>query len=350
MELTNQIWSIIRENNLFQRKQTIIIGLSGGPDSMALTNLLCQINSRFKMDWRLIIAHLNHRMRGRKSDRDERFARKMAANLGLPIYVSRRNIIQLSRKYKQSPEETARYERYRFFADIARQTAKSHRKQIISVAVGHNLDDNAETVLFRIIRGTGLKGLRSIRPKRELFTGSKFHLVRPLAFTSKKEIISYLKAQKLPYCIDHTNKDRKMLRNRIRHELLPLLKKYNPAICQHLVQLSETASAHYDYLDKTTRAKMLACAVRSAAGRPRKQNSLPINMLKKEHPIIQTEMLTKALENIAGTKAVAYNHYQALLKLINSPKPKGEVHLPDNIIARVKAGKLMIKRSNNRQN
>ena len=130
-----------------------------------------------------------------------------------------------------------------------------------------------------------------------------------------------------------------MLRNRIRHELLPLLKKYNPAICQHLVQLSETASAHYDYLDKTTKAKM-----------PCKQNSLSIKMLKKEHPVIQTEMFTKALENIAGTKALTHNHYRALLKLINSHKPVGEVHLPDNIIARVKNGKLIIKRFNNRQN
>jgi tRNA(Ile)-lysidine synthase len=351
MELTNQTWNIIRENNLFHKGQTIIIGLSGGPDSVALTNLLCQINDCFKMDWRLVIAHLNHQMRGRKSDRDERFARKMAVGLGIPIYVSRRNIIQLSKQYKQSLEETARYERYRFFEELARKIAKKYRKQIISVAVGHNLDDNAETVLFRIIRGTGLKGLRSIRPKRELFTGSKFHLVRPLAFTSKQEIISYLKAQKLPYCIDHTNQDKKMLRNRIRHELLPLLKKYNPAICQHLVQLSETASAHYDYLDKTVRAKMPACAPMDiGADRPRKKNSLSIKMLKKEHPIIQTEMLTKALENIAGTKALAYNHYQALLKLINSPKTESEAHLPDNIIARIKNGKLIIKRSNNRQN
>ena len=349
MELTNQTWNIIRENNLFHKGQTIIIGLSGGPDSVTLTNILCQINSRFKMNWRLVIAHLNHQMRGRKSDRDERFARSMASGLGIPIYVSRRNIIQLSKQYKQSLEETARYERYRFFEELAKRIAKGRSKQTISIAVGHNLDDNAETVLFRIIRGTGLKGLRSIRPKRELFTGSKFHLVRPLALTSRQEIISYLKSQKLPYCVDHTNKDKKMLRNRIRHELLPLLKEYNPAICRHLIQLSETASAHYDYLDKTVRAKMPACAERSAAGRPHKQGSLPIKMLKNEHPIIQTEMLTKILENIEGTKAVTYGHYRALLKLINSPKPGGEVHLPDNIIARTKAGKLIIKRSNNRQ-
>lgn len=339
MKLTNQVWNIIRANNLFQPGQIIIIGLSGGPDSVALTHLLNQINNCFKMDWRLIIAHLNHKMRGRKSDRDERFARKMAAKLDLLIYVSRKNIIRLSKKYKQSLEETARYERYRFFGELARKMAKSRRKQPVSIAVGHNLDDNAETVLFRIIRGTGLKGLRSIRPKRELFTGSRFHLVRPLAFTSKQEIIAYLKAQKLPYCIDHTNQNKKMLRNRIRHELLPLLKDYNPAICQHLVQLSETASAHYEYLDKTAQAKM-----------PRKQIPLALKTLKKEHPIIQAEMLNKALENIGDTKALTYNHYKALLKLIDSPKSAGEVHLPDSIITKVRNGKLIIKRANNRQN
>ncbi|MBI5779961.1 MAG: tRNA lysidine(34) synthetase TilS [Planctomycetes bacterium] len=339
MELIHRVYNTIREYGLFRPGQTIIIGLSGGPDSVTLAHILHQINIHFKTGWRLVIAHLNHQMRGRKSDRDERFARRMAADLGLSIHVNRRNIIQLSKRYKQSLEETARYERYRFFTELAIKIAKGRRKQIISVAVGHNLDDNAETVLFRIIRGTGLKGLRSIRPKRELFAGSRFHLVRPLAFTSKQEVLAYLKAQKLPYCIDHTNQDKKILRNRIRHELLPLLKKYNPAICRHLVQLSETASAHYDYLDKTTKAKM-----------PRKQGSLALKMLKKEHPIIQTEMLTKILENIEGTKALTYNHYQTLLKLINSPKPGAEVHLPDNIIARTKSGKLIIKRFNNRQN
>ena len=338
MELTNQIWNIIRENKLFQPEQTIIIGLSGGPDSVALTNILCRISSHFKTDWSLVIGHLNHQMRGRASDRDERFVREMAAGLGLPIYVSRCNIIRLSRKNKQSPEEAARSERYRFFMELAGKITRRRRKQPVAIAVGHNLDDNAETVLFRIIRGTGLKGLRSIRPKRELFSGSGFHLVRPLAFTSRPEIISYLKAQKIPYCIDHTNRDKKMLRNRIRHELLPLLKKYNPAVGRHLVQLSETASIHYDYLDQIARARM-----------PSNRNSISIKTLKKEHPIIQAEMLTKAIDHIKGASALAYSHYQALLKLINSPKPEGEVHLPDNIIARAKAGRLIIKRSNNRQ-
>ena len=133
-----------------------------------------------------------------------------------------------------------------------------------------------------------------------------------------------------------------MLRNRIRHELLPLLKKYNPAICQHLVQLSETASTHYDYLDKMTKSCMK---------RHHQRDSLPIKTLKNEHPAMQIEMLNILMENIPGaTKALTYNHYLALLKLINSPKLVSEVHLPENIIARVKNGKIIIKRSNNRQN
>ncbi|MEW6026730.1 MAG: tRNA lysidine(34) synthetase TilS [Planctomycetota bacterium] len=339
MELIHRVYNTVREYGLFRPGQTIIIGLSGGPDSVTLTDILWRINKHFKTGWRLVIAHLNHQMRGRKSDRDEAFARKMAGKLDIPIYVNRKNIIQLSKRHKQSLEETARYERYRFFEKFAKRLGCNRRKQPISIGVGHNLDDNAETVLFRIIRGTGLKGLRGIIPKRKLSHGSAIELVRPLIFTPRQEIIVYLKSQKLPYCTDHTNKDQKMLRNRIRHELLPLLKKYNPAISQHLVQLSETASAHYDYLDKIVQAKI-----------PRKANTLIIKKIKKEYPIIQAEMLTKTLENIEGTRALTYNHYQALLKLINSHKPGGEIHLPDNIIARIRNGKLIIKRFNNRRN
>jgi tRNA(Ile)-lysidine synthase len=335
MNLILRVWGIIKEYDLFKPKQTIIIGLSGGPDSVSLVNILHQINQRYKMNWRIIPAHLNHQIRGRKSDNDERFAVKMARQLDLPIYVTRRNIPVLSKRRKQSLEETAREERYRFFEQIAKKIrSRTGNKQPVSIAVGHNLDDNAETIIFRIIRGTGLKGLRGILLKRRLSADSSFHIIRPLLYVARKDILDYLKAEDIPYRIDASNKDKKILRNRIRHELLPLLREYNPSISRHLVQLSETASACYDYLDDVVRMKM-----------PRKASTLNISMLKQEHPVIRIEMINKILEKIGcSTKKITYDHYRALLRLIGSGKTYQEIHLPDRVIAKHQRNKLMLKK------
>lgn len=338
MELSHQTLNAIRDNRLFKKGQVIIIGLSGGPDSTALVHILHRINTHFKMDWRLVIAHLNHQMRGRKSDRDEAFARKMADSLGIPIYVGRKNIIRLSRRYKQSLEETARNERYRFFESAADRLSQKTSIRDVSIAVGHNLDDNAETVLFRIIRGTGLKGLRGIVIKRPLFDGSKFQLIRPLIIAPRRDIISYLNAKKIAYRIDHTNRDKKILRNRIRHELLPLLDKYNPAIRSHLVNLAETAAGHYEYLTQAVKKYRLD------------KNAIPLKRLKKEHPVMQVEMIKALAEKIPGAaKAMTYKHYLAILKMIGSPNPSGRVDLPVGIAALITNNNLLIKNYNNRQ-
>ncbi|MFH1230739.1 MAG: tRNA lysidine(34) synthetase TilS [Planctomycetota bacterium] len=344
MDLTIRIWNIIKEHDLFKHGQTIIIGLSGGPDSVSLVNILYQINQRYKTDWRLIPAHLNHRIRGRKSDADERFVVKMTRRLDLPVYVIRRDIPALSNKQKKSLEETARDERYRFFEQIAKRIKSQNRKKVISIAVGHNLDDNAETVIFRIIRGTGLKGLRGILLKRKLparpdgrsggFDNSPFYLIRPLLYTARKEILNYLKTQHIPYRIDASNNDKKILRNRIRHQLLPLLKKYNPSVSEHLVQLSETASTCYDYLDAMVKTKL-----------PKKSSTLNITMLKHEHPVMRIEMINKVLEKIGcSTQKITYEHYRVLLKLIDSERKYQELHLPDKVIAKHQGDKLILKK------
>lgn len=367
MEFVKHIWEIVRKHNLFQPGQTIIIGLSGGPDSVALTNALYQINQRYNSPrdkWRLIIVHLNHKLRGKKSDRDEKFARKIAEKLNLPIYVERRDILKLSRKYKQSMEETARLERYDFFNDIARKIKK--RGEVISITVGHNLDDNAETVLFRIIRGTGLKGLRAVLVKRSLYDKSPFWLVRPLVYVKRTEILDYLKREKLAYRIDATNKNRSILRNRIRHELIPVLKKYNPSIAEHLVQLSEAASENYDYIDSAARILMATCTSRGdlpagrqalcpfsltgsrLEGRGKKVSSLNLKALRQEHPVIQIELINRILEQKGfSVKKITFTHYSQLKRMIESASKYSELHLPEGVIVKTQGDKLTISKTRN---
>jgi len=355
MELVKHTWEIIRKYDLFRPGQTIIIGLSGGPDSVTLAHVLHQIKMRYKPGWRLIIAHLNHMLRGKKADADENFARKMALKMEIPFYSARKNILAIAKKQKQSMEETARLERYQFFDEIARKVRP--RRYDVSIAVGHNLDDNAETVLFRIIRGTGLKGLRGILSRRKLparpdarlnelqfgqdsspsgrYDKSPFWLVRPLIYVKRKEIIEYLTKENLRFRTDATNKNLDILRNRIRHELLPILNEYNPSIAEHLVQLSESAAEYYDYIDNSAQALM-----------PKRASFLSIKALRKEHPVIQIELINRLLDrNHCSVKKITFAHYYALKRMIYLKHKYSELHLPERVTAIIKGDRFTVKKS-----
>jgi tRNA(Ile)-lysidine synthase len=323
-KIISTVWQTIQQEKLFTRGDAIIIGVSGGADSVGLMVILERLNRYYKNNWRIIIAHLNHGIRGRQADADERFVRKLSKELGLAFYAGRRNIPALSRKYGLSLEETARKERYEFFGRIAHKSnAGSNRWP--KVAVGHTLDDQAETVLFRIIRGTGIKGLRGILPKRKLAGDSPVYLARPLAQLTHQAIVDFLESQRVGFQLDKTNLDRKILRNRIRWELLPLLREYNPGVVRHLVQLGEAARQNEEVI--------------SQAVKRRPVKALSVSELRKEHPVLQVALFSKALKNSGcNLKLITRAHYKSLIRLAASHRPQGEIHLPGGISARVKSG------------
>jgi tRNA(Ile)-lysidine synthase len=199
----------IEKYNLLEKGERVIVALSGGPDSTALLAVFVPIAKA--LDLSLIVAHFNHRLRGAESDEDEDFSRDLSEKMGLPFVSGKMD--QLKVKKGISPEDYYRRQRYDFLNKI------SEDYQAQKIALGHNLQDQAETVLLNILRGSGLEGLKGFLPMRD----GKF--IRPLMEISRREIISFLNETGIPYRQDSSNENKRYLRNQIRSELIPFLKE-----------------------------------------------------------------------------------------------------------------------------
>ncbi len=235
-DLRTAVRQYIRRYDLLQRGEAVVVGVSGGPDSLCLLHLLHALAG--EMALRLHVAHLNHGLRGAEADADAEFVAGYAAALGLPYTIGRAAVAALAEAGRLSLEEAARQARYRFLAEVARSVGAE------TIAVGHNADDQAETVLMHFLRGSGLSGLRGMLPKTPLgeyrlgedaaaapVSGSHLpYIVRPLLAIPRREIALYCAEHGLQPRFDLSNEDTTFFRNRLRHELLPILERYNPAI------------------------------------------------------------------------------------------------------------------------
>jgi len=201
-------------------KDSVVVGVSGGPDSTALLDLLSQFYEKEAGELggagKVIVAHVNHGVRGKESDGDENFVKNLAKKYGFKFFVKR---IKLAGK--SSMEERGREARREFFEKLRE---KFKAKFIVTA---HTFDDNAETILFNFLRGSGIKGLAGMQMQNGFY-------LKPLLDIPKKEILKYLKAKKLKFCIDRTNKDTKYSRNLIRNKIIPLVEKINPSFKQTL--------------------------------------------------------------------------------------------------------------------
>ena len=209
----------------------LVVAVSGGPDSVALTRAVAEAR---EPDSPLVLAHLNHQLRGAESDADEAFVVALGAALGVPVVTHRLDVAAIARAEGGNLEAVARRERYRWLAGVASAHGLAH------VATGHTASDQAETVLHRLLRGTGLDGLRGIAARRDI--GPGVSVIRPLLTVTREEVVAYLADLGQAARHDASNDDDTMTRNRIRHELLPLLRRdYNPRIDEALSRLAAQA-------------------------------------------------------------------------------------------------------------
>ena len=214
--LSANILGFIQRHELLEPGQAALVGLSGGPDSVALTLVLHELSSSGALPLTLKLAHLNHGLRGRESDGDEAFCVELAARLGLPLRTGRISVRE-ERARGESIETAGRRVRYRFLARAARSEGAT------AIAVAHHADDVAETVLMRLLRGCGVRGLGAMAPAREADSGGGLRIVRPLLEAGRAELLALLERRGQNWRDDRTNRDKRFLRNRIRHELLPAL-------------------------------------------------------------------------------------------------------------------------------
>ena len=238
MGLLKKIKTTSDEFNLITKSDSILVALSGGPDSVALLHLLTKLQKEYQLS--LSAIYINHQIRKTAAKKEEKFCQNLCDNLGIELFIVSEDIPLLAKKTKKGIEETARDYRYGIFEMLAKEHAFS------KVALGHHLNDRVETILFRIFRGTGRSGLKGIPPKRDIY-------IRPLYDITKPEILKYLSSHALTYCNDLSNLKSDFKRNYIRNKLLPSIEKnLNPAVEKAILTLSETISEEEQFLESLT--------------------------------------------------------------------------------------------------
>lgn len=224
--MINKVKRFISEHQMVQAGDCIIIGVSGGPDSMVLLHIMKEL--RDVLGIKIVVAHLNHKIRAEAGEEEE-YVRETCRQWDVPFYVRREEVLELAARYKKTVEEAGRDARYQFFSKLMTDLSAQH------IATAHHRDDVAETVLLHLLRGSGIKGLRGIMP----VSGS---IIRPLMALDRAAILNYAENNEIQYCTDQSNNDPLYLRNRIRLQLLPLLQEqYNPRISDTLNQLAAIA-------------------------------------------------------------------------------------------------------------
>lgn len=239
-KIINKLKSTIEKNNLIEKNDTIIVGASGGPDSQFLIYLLNEVKDYYKIN--IVLAHLNHLHR-LDANEDEKLVEKTGEKLGFKTFIDHKSMDDYAKKEKISAENAGRILRYDFFRSI------KNKYENAKIAVAHNKDDQAETVLMRIIRGSGLDGLRAMDYKNK-------DIIRPIMDFTKSEILEFLDEEKISYHIDYTNLEIDYTRNKIRLEIIPEIEKINPNFKNSLISLSEIAKSDYKIIRKVEDKKL----------------------------------------------------------------------------------------------
>jgi tRNA(Ile)-lysidine synthase len=290
-----------------RRGSSILVGLSGGADSVALTCVLLALRERLGL--RIVAAHLNHRIRGDESDRDEDFVRRMCAQLGVELIVERADGLGLS---ISSPnlEERARDARREFLLRVA------DRVQADFVALGHHRDDQAETVLMRLMRGAGAAGMAAMAER------GPGRLIRPMLSLSRVEIREYLDARAIPFVEDSSNSSRDILRNRIRSELLPMLEReYAPGLRGRLVEVADEMRSLDDLVTAIAARELDAMRVSGGA--------LDVSGFGAVNRAAQAVSIRLFLsERIGSLRRISRAHVEAIRELILEGGPSDSIDLP----------------------
>jgi tRNA(Ile)-lysidine synthase len=317
--LKEKVRETIKKYGMLSPGDRVVVGVSGGPDSVALLHILKELTPQLKIS--LSIAHLNHGFRLNDSDRDAEYVQKLALELGLPVIVESRDVPAFIKEEGLSPENGARRARYDFFNKVVT------RLKANKIALGHNADDQAETVLMRLLRGSGREGLSGIPPARELKPGSRVKIIRPLIEATREAIERYLKQNRIKTRLDASNIESVYLRNRIRLKLLPLLAKYNPNIKSVLIRTAQVLGEEDRYLERIV-DKHLKRIVKKESGRV----TLGIIKLSSLSLPIQRRILRESLRVVKGDRFdIQLSHIDDIIGLLKA-RGKASLDLPGNIL------------------
>lgn len=343
----SKILDFIQRYSLIPGKETVVVGVSGGADSVYLLHVLAKWRKRLGI--RLHVAHLNHQIRGVESQADSEFVSDLAGSLGIPITIDRQDVAAYRTERKCSLEEAARELRYAFFAKVATRVGARR------IATGHTRDDQVETILMHIIRGTGIAGLSGLAPCSPLVHDSRgmsfsaqasdapkaqrtsLLVIRPLLDTSRRETADYCREHQLEPRVDSSNLSPSFFRNRLRLHLLPLLRQYNPSIDQALLRLADIAKEDNAFIEQQASGLWDDVA---------RQENKAIYLDKKQLaglPIaLQRHLLRVAVTRLVGDlRDIEATHIKAARSLLNKSAGKMSV-LPHDLICQGGYDELVI--------
>jgi tRNA(Ile)-lysidine synthase len=309
--IEQKVLAFIREKNLVKSREKLVLAVSGGADSVCLLYTLAGLSRR--LDIELHIAHLNHQLRGTESDADARYVSRLAKRLGIPATIESRDVKACRQKYKLSLEEAAREVRYGFLAEVASRLGTKR------VATGHTADDNIETILMHLIRGSGMRGMRGLLPVSPWSSGEKsLTIIRPLLELTREDTTGYCRRHNLKPRIDASNLSPEPLRNRIRHELLPDLRKYNPRIAETLLRTARIAADDLEYIENAA-LKAQEGIINTNRGQviihKNKFLSLPV--------ALQRQLLRTSVASFSGgLKDIEASHIEDIIKALDKPAGK----------------------------
>ena len=304
------VLSFLRQHDLLPPAgSTAVAAVSGGADSMCLLDVLHEIAG--EGGWTLCAAHFNHGLRGDEADRDEAFVRSRCEQAGIPFRSGRSDVARWASEHRMGVEAAARELRYRFLETVREQLAA------VFIATAHNADDNAETVLMHLIRGTGTAGLCGIQPQMG-------HVIRPLLFASRTEIEEYNVSRGIPWVEDSTNGDDSLLRNRLRHQVIPVLKEINPGFSEACRRLTRLAGRD---------EQALSSLAGQAAGPYAGSGRIPLSVLTSLPEAVALRVIRMMTE-----QPLSCDHTEAVLRLCRSGS--GALSLPGGRV-KVEGGSLV---------
>ena len=328
LSLARRVLRGLRRRELLNAGERVAIALSGGSDSVALVWLLQEIASAGHVAIAGLV-HLNHGLRGEESNADEAFCRALAARIGWPIDVGQIDTAALARAQSQSVETAGRAARYRFFEAAAKRLGAD------VVMTGHTLDDQAETVLLRLLRGAGTRGLAGVRPRRGPY-------VRPLLEVRRAELRQYLVDRGESYRDDSSNEDRSIPRNRVRHELMPIIARLAPGGVRALARVATLAREDEDFLQKAAIEAGRSLVLSDEAGAlPDSTLRIDCRMFAVLPPAIGRRVVRELLIRAAPGAAFTARHIEAVRELAAADKSRGHLDLPGLVLER-RAGELCI--------
>jgi tRNA(Ile)-lysidine synthase len=316
------------------KDETVVVAVSGGADSVSLMLALAKLKEKKKLGIKFVAAHFNHGLRGKESDKDEETVKKLAEKFGFTFESAKWNAKKIHSGKKDNLEQSARLARYEFLEKTA------EKFDACAVLTGHTIDDQAETFLLRLIRGSGLDGLGAMKPARKLSEAKNILLARPLLnWAGRADTEEFCRSEKIKYRNDPMNSDEAFLRVKVRKKLIPLLQNINPRIVANLAKMSGILQEEIEELEAGATAAFAAMPGAS-------KDTIDVKLIKEISPAKRKRILRLWLQGLRGDlRRLDMEHFAALERLISNGAGGKKIELPGGESVTLSNGKLVFRKT-----